>query len=282
MKKQQVILISGALALFVLLYFFGNTIPPKTVAPLNAGMDSNKTIPIVTTSDLILKAKAGLSAGQSARIAMLENSVVRGDVKDQQINVYNQLSKFWGDTMRHTELGAYYAGEAAKLENSEKNLTFAAQFLLDSLMATNDAAMGNWLASQAKALFEKMLELNPANDSAKIGIGACYIFGGISDNPIQGIMAIKQVADKDSNNMYAQKVLGLGDIKSGQYDKAIEHFSAVIKKEPDNVEVAFYLAESFEAKGDKEDAVKWYRNAENLLSIPEAKKEIEDKIKTLQ
>ena len=41
--------------------------------------------------------------------------------------------------------------------------------------------MQNWLATNAKDLFERALEVNPDNDSSKIGLGACYIFGNISD-----------------------------------------------------------------------------------------------------
>jgi hypothetical protein len=57
--------------------------------------------------------------------------------------------------------------------------------------------MQRWLATQAKELFDKALIINPNNDSTKIGIGVCYMFGNISDNPMQGILAIREIADKN-------------------------------------------------------------------------------------
>jgi len=124
--------------------------------------------------------------------------------------------------------------------------------------------------------------LNPANDSSKVGLGACYMFGNISANPMQGILAIRQVVDNDSNNMYAQMMLGMGGIKSGQYDKAIDRFLIVVRKQPGNLEAVFNLAETYERKGDKQNAVKWYKVAQQLVAIPEAKKELENRIKALQ
>src|SRR5678810_406614 len=99
--------------------------------------------------------------------------------------------RYWSDTLRRREIGAYYTGEAAKLENSEKNLTFAAHLLLDDMMSSPDVSMQRWLATQAKELFDKALIINPADDSSKIGVGVCYMFGNISDNPMQGILAIR-------------------------------------------------------------------------------------------
>jgi len=266
--------------LLVLLYFFGNTIPPKTAKPTRPAAAA--TQPALTTADVVARAKQNLNRTQAEHILQLENSVVRGDVKAQQIHVFRQLAAFWGDTAAQAPIGAFYLGEAAKLENSEKNLTFAAHLLLDNAMAETNAGMQTWQATQAKALFEKALQLNPANDSSKIGLGACYLFGNISANPMEGLRQIMQVASKDSNNMYAQMMLGLGGVKSGQLDKAIERFMLIIKKQPNNLEAIFNLAETYDRKGDKENAIKWYKMAVNMVNIPEAKKEIENRIKALQ
>ncbi len=284
-KKQQSLLLLGGLLLFAGLFFFGNTIPPKTklAEPASTVHGAAPAIaPSVTTASLVSEAKAKLSPSQSSRITQLENSVVRGDVKAQQIKVYNQLSAFWDDTLRQHLLGAYYTGEAAKLENSEKKLTFAARLLLDNLMEEENSARQTWIATNAKALFEKSLEINPANDSAKIGIGACYMFGNISENPMQGIMAVREIVEKNPDNIYGQMMLGIGGIRSGQYDKAIDRFTTVVSKQPDNLEAILYLAETYERKTDKANALKWYQAAAAKITLPEAHQAIEERIKSLQ
>jgi len=279
-KKQQLVLLSGGLILLVLLYFFGNTTPPSTNSTVvNSG---NTTSGTITTADLLNAAKKNLSAQQLSQLVQLENSVVRGDVKEQKIRIYRQLASYWQDSLHNQEIAAYYFGESAKLENSEKNINFAARLLLQYVTSEENPAMQTWLATNAKALFEQSLQINPNNDSVQVELGACYLFGNISSTPMDGILKIKQVTDRDSNNMYAQLMLGLGDIKSGQYDKAIERLQLVAKKEPDNLQAVFNLAETFERKGDKSNAVAWYRKVENMINVPEAKQEIEQRIKTLE
>ena len=279
MRKQQWALILTSILLLVVLYFFGNTVAPDKPAPPSV---TANTPAVLTTEEVIATYKTGLDAAEAQKVTQLENSVVRGDGHNQQVHVYHQLASYWMDTLHREEMGAYYTGEAAKLENSEKNLTFAAHLLLDTMLSATDADMQKWLATRAKELFDKALLINPGNDSSKIGLGVCYMFGNISDNPMQGILAVKQIADKDPNNLYAQMILGLGGIQSGQYDKAAERFLLVVKKQPNNIEAILNLAGVYERMGNKAEAVKWYKDALNFIQIAEARKDIEDRINSLK
>ena len=136
MRKQQWILTSAAILLFCGLYFFGNTINPDKLRQLQRHT-SEQPASNLSTQDVLAKSKQGLNAAQLQKLTQLENSVVRGDVHNQQIHIYHQLASYWMDSLHNEEIGAYYAGEAAKLENSEKNLTFAAHLLLDNMMSAS-------------------------------------------------------------------------------------------------------------------------------------------------
>ena len=274
-------MVSGALVAFILLYTFGRTIPPSKPAEITKATQTTER-QVITFDELLVKAKQKINPGQSQRLLSLENSVKRGDVKDQQLHLFHQLARFWADSAHIFEPYAYYTGEAAKLENSEKSLTFAARLFLDNLMTEGQPAMQTWLATNAKVLFEKALVLDPANDSSKIGLGACYLFGNISDNPMQGILPIREIAQRDPGNVYAQMILGLGGKKSGQFDKAIERFQIIVKKEPENIEALFNLAECYEEKGDKINAVKWYEAVKKLVKVPEAQTELNKRITELK
>ena len=138
------------------------------------------------------------------------------------------------------------------------------------------------MGTEAKELFEKALVLNPGNDSLKIGLGACYLFGNISENPMQGIQLIREVADRDPKNMYAQLTLGMGAMMSGQLDRAIERLSIVIKEQPENLEVMVMLAEAYEQKGDANNAVKWYESSKKLIENPEINNEIDKRIQLIK
>ena len=235
---------------------------------------------------ILQASKSKLKPDQVSYVNRLENAVVRGDVKDQQLKAYRQLSSFWKDSVSNGFLPfAYYISQIAKLENSEKSLTFAAQLFLENLRIIDDKALKSWMANQAKDLFEKELQINPDNDSSKIGLGACYIFGSDASNPqevMQGIQKILEVARRDTTNMYAQFMLGLGGAVSGQLDKAAERLKKVVQHQPDNLEAMMKLAEINEQLGNKEEAIKWYGESKKLIADPEVIKEINLRIKSLQ
>jgi tetratricopeptide (TPR) repeat protein len=279
LKKQQLILIAGATVLLCVIYFFGRTIPPPIPLTSVASEIKKSDFDI----DKVLQAsKAQLTPALQGHVAELESAVVRGNVKEQQAKVYKQLATLYKDSAHLLLPFAYYTGEAAKLENSEKSLTFAARFFLESARGQQEEGLKKWMATQSKELFEKALILNPNNDSSKVGLGSCYIFGDIADNPMQGIMMVREVAERDPSNMYAQYMLGVGGLISGQMDRAIDRLTLVASKQPDNVEVKFMLADAYEKKGDKANAVKWYEAVKNYISNPEVVKDINKRIESLK
>jgi len=278
-KKQQFILVGGGVLLFCLVYFFGRTIPARKVTAISDNQANTSGISLKT---ILEESKQQLTPSQQAYINQLEVAVVRGDVKAQRIKVLRQIANFWKDSAHLLLPYTHYLGEAAKLENSEKSLTFAAHYFLNGLRGQSDPGLRSWMATEAKELFEKALVINPSNDSSRVGLGSCYLFGNISSTPMQGIQMIREVADRDSTNMYAQVMLALGGVESGQFDKAIERLSRVVHKEPNNVEATLTLAETYERKGDKTNAIKWYETSKKFFQEKNIIEEIDDRINQLK
>lgn len=279
-RQQQIFLIAGSAVLLTLLYFFGRTIPKK-----EAGMPASESVAPKTSFDFdhyLAELKQKLPESQQAKLLAIENSVTRGNVKEQQIRAYQQLSDFWKDSVRAFVPYAYYLGKAAELEKSEKSLTFAARQFFEEMRSDQPSALKTWKAKQAKELFEKALAINPANDSNTIALGACFIFGNISETPMEGIQKIKSIADKDPDNLYAQLMLGIGGIISGQYSKSIERLSKVVEKEPNNVEAMYYLAEAYNLSNDKANAVKWFKAVKAIVKGSDFEKAINERLKTIE
>ena len=283
MSKKQLIISVAGLALVVLLFKFGSTIAPKSKVQAPVAKNAVKNFDILAFID---EEKKHLSASQIVNLGKLENSVTRGDVNSQLIISNTQLANFWKDSAKSFEPYVYYLSEAAKLDKSEKNLTFAAQLILDNLRAEQDETKLNWKTEQAIALFEKAIELYPNNDDLKIGLGSCYVFGkgrvGGPQETMKGIQQLLSVVRKDSNNMKAQMMLGVGGYVSGQYDKAIQRLQKVITAQPENLEAIAFLADTYAAKGDKKEAIKWYLISKRLMNDPHYSEEVDERIKLLR
>jgi tetratricopeptide (TPR) repeat protein len=261
------------------LYFFTPRFTAKEAPTSNQKVDNQ----VVTTESILNTAKLALSESQKIALLSIENQLTKASNTKDSLKSLRALSQFWADTAQKLAPYLYFTYSAALLENTEKSLTFAAQLLVDNLL-TPDAppAIQPWIAGNAKVLLEKALVINPKNDSAKINLGACYLFGNLSDNPMQGITKIKEVVDKDSTNAYGQLILALGGKKSGQYDKAIERFLTVIKIQPNHIEAMIHLAECYELTDQKALAIEWYTKVSNSVNIPQAKEAISKRIQELK
>jgi tetratricopeptide (TPR) repeat protein len=283
-KKQQFILTAAGIILIASLLIFGKTVAIKEVA---TNTDATKPPEAKFNFDgYLLAARQKLSVSRQNYLDGLENSVKRGDVKEQQIKVFNQLSAFWKDSVHVEDLHNFYAAQSAKLVNSEKNLTFAARLILRDLRNEEDVAKRGWKAEEAISLFQKAIELNPGNDSLRVGLGSCYVFGkgmaGDAQSTMKGIQELLQVIKKDSLNMQAQLILGIGGVISTQYDKAIIRLQTVVKNEPANIEAISWLADAYAGNGDKPSALKWYEVSKRIINDPAYTREVDERIKMLK
>ena len=282
MKKQFILAGAGIIAI-TLLFFFCRTTEKKSPITNVESVLNTQTFDI---QRFIESSKQNLTPAQVLIVTKLENGISRGDVPAQQLQAYNSLANFWKDTAKLFEPYLFYVSKAAKLDNSEKSLTFAAQIFLEALRGEQDNSKLDWETSEAISLFENAIKLNPENDDLRIGLGSCYIYGkGRSGNPEQtmkGIQELLGVARRDSNNMKAQVVLGVGGLVSGQFDKALERFQKVVNKEPGNLEAIAYLADTYAAKGNKAEAIKWYTLSKRLANNPHYTEEVDKRIQSLK
>jgi len=275
-NKARLFSILLAISLVLILFYFG-----KRAASVKKDIGiiaSNE----ITIDSILYHAKENLTAAQVTKLGILEKSVTRGDVKSQQLDIYHELAHFWRDSARIFEPYAWYEAEASRLEYSEKSLTFAAHLFLDNMRNETNPQLKKWKALEAKDLFERSLKINDKNDSSLVGLGACYIFGNIAENPMEGILKVRQVAEKDSTNVFAQMVLGHGSKISGQYDKAISRFERVNRLQPENLEAILMLAEIYEITKEPAQAINWYNKASPLIKNLEVRKELQTRIEELK
>ncbi|MBM3914486.1 MAG: tetratricopeptide repeat protein [Sphingomonadales bacterium] len=242
-------------------------------------MDASAGQASISIDTILALAKGQLTEAQKNRFALLQARKVTDEAG--QLAVYHDMAHFWRDTVGIFEPYAWYEAEAARLEKSEKSLTFAARLFLDNLQSDENPTRRQWKALQAKDLFERSLNINPDNDSARVGLGACYLFGNVSANPMEGIAKIREVLAKDSTNLYAQLMLVRGSLLSGQYDKGISRLNTVLKLAPDNVEATLLMADLQERTGNKKLAIDWYQKSISLIPAEEIKAAIRDRINEL-
>ena len=76
-------------------------------------------------------------------------------------------------------------------------------------------------------------------------------------------------------------MLGIGAVMSNQTDKGIERLNKVVAFDRHNLEAVSWLADAYAAKGDKENAIKWYEQSKHLVNNPAYSAEVDTRIKAL-
>ena len=114
MIKRNILAAAGLIFLFVLFLFGKTTISKPDFTQIE------QASPVFDITAFISKEKQQLTPSQLAYVSKIENSISRGDVKNQSEKQLTQLANFWKDSAKVFPPYAYDLSEAAKLDNSEK------------------------------------------------------------------------------------------------------------------------------------------------------------------
>jgi tetratricopeptide (TPR) repeat protein len=84
--------------------------------------------------------------------------------------------------------------------------------------------------------------------------------------PMRGIMMLREIVQEDPDNAEAHWQLGLFSVQSGQYDKALERFKRVLELSPDGYPDAwFYLGRTYATLDSTEQAIASLKRYKTLV-----------------
>jgi lipopolysaccharide biosynthesis regulator YciM len=267
MKKPQFFLVIGALALLLALYFGGNMVPPAKKHEHNIA--ENSAPQKVDFTQLQAKAMMNLDSLQRATVKGLDGKTDKASLV--------KLAEVWSKA-KQGNMSAKYKADLAKLENTEKSLTFASQYYIDLYNIEQDTATRIWQASQAAELLQKVMAMNPANENAKVMLAQSYTDG--TGETMKGVLMLREVAEKNPENLAAGVSLGRLAVQSGQFDKAIARLEKLLISHKKEKEVLYFLAEAYKGKGNTGKAKALFNECKQLVNNPDFSKEIDEYIKT--
>lgn len=279
-----------ALGLIAFLYFGGNTVAPKkeqppvaAAGPMAGGGSPGEmqaaglNLPEPAKFDtLLVAAKMKLSPAAQSEISRQENTITRGNVKEQQILAYEALGKLW-QTNKNRAIAAYYFAESGKLENSQKKLNFAAHLLSEEMHDEKNPHYKQWMATVAISSLQQSIALNPT-DTVRIDLADIYING--TGETMKGIEQLLTIVRQDSTNIPANLILGRMAVESGQLDKAVARGETILRVDKNNVDAHLFLAEAYKRKGDIQKAKALFNEAKAIMKNPDFGKDLDEYMKT--
>ena len=261
-KQTQLLLLSIAVVLFVLLYIApkkSDKLPEKEAQPKAA----NATFENIES---FVKTASGLLAPELKQ----QNDLL---LKNK---LFDSLVKFW-DKAKRPDIASFYFEKSTAISNKALNWMKAGDRYYYSIRFIKDANEMPTLYQSAMRCYESGLKLEPNNTDAKIMLAACYVEG--SQDPMKGITMLREIEKTDSNNVKLQLNFAFFSAKSQQWPKAIKRFEKVLQIDSTYIEAYLHLADAYEQQGDKIKTIemleKYVANTNDMAAATEIKKYIQ-------
>jgi len=279
LKNNQFLFLLVAIGLIGLIYFFGSTKPPQNTTSKTADHANTEAISATFSFDSLKTVFLNqMNTKNASTITNLEKQLTNSTTALQS-GVYDTLVRLWKAADK-LNMAAYYFGEKAKLENSEKNLNFAGQLHLDLMHEAPYQGLQIWEAKQAINCFDQSLQSNPNNDTVKMALASCFIQG--VGETMKGVQILLGIVKEHPDHVPANILLGKMAVQSQQFDKAIVRLERLKTIEPKNTEVLYFLAEAYKGKGEKEKAIVLFEQCKKLVNNPAFSKDIDTYINSFK
>lgn len=235
--------------------------------------DASSAFTLKSVSDIT---KQSISPSLAQEITTIEEKVDKAE-GEEKLSLLGELAQKWDDLAKYAPQGFIYE-EMAKINPKFEYWLKSGDSFRSAYTNLQDTAMATALNRLAIQSYEKANEMDSNSLEAKTGLGAAMVTG--TNNPMTGIALLREVVEKEPNNIQANRTLGLFSLQSRQFDKAIERFNTVVKLAPD-AESFFYLATGYENIGLKNEAIAAFQKSRELAADPTLSQFIDRRIEEL-
>jgi Flp pilus assembly protein TadD len=246
MKTAHYLAIAATLLIFLVLYFGCETKPPG-----HQQVERSRAVrtEAVNVGNLIRKAHTELPPDQEATLVTLEDELQRAASDSARIALQKRLSGFWYGNGQ-LAIAGHYAQQVAEQDGSEEAWSIAGTTFAICVQQSTSADVKAFCNQRAVQAFENAISLNPDNASHRLNLALTYTELPPEDNPMKGILLLRELQQQYPENTQVLNALGRLAIQTGQYARAVERLEQALAIEPDNRNTICLLAQAHEAQGN--------------------------------
>ncbi len=233
-----------------MLYFGFGKVPKE-------GTESNEKT-AADNSSMVLEsireqAKAGLASDAKDSVSALEKISVTTNNDSTKVETYKKLASFWYQAGK-AEVSGYYAEKISDITKDKEALQITGTTFRIAIASAKDEKIKDICSEKAIKAFESAIAIDTTNVNYKMQLAMVYVDRPIQDNPMKGILMLRELNTKYPENIDVLVQLGKLAIQTGQFDKAVERLSKAIQLSPQTPSIFCLLAEAYNGKGDKTNA----------------------------
>lgn len=260
MTKLQWVVVASAVAVFFIIYFGCDT-KPKNIKAL----ETSRALAAESTdiSTLLQEAKSALSSVQSGTVLALESELNAAASDSIRAEVFKRLSSQWY-SLNYPGISGYYAQQVAEILGTEESWSIAGTTYAICIQQSQDSKTRDFCTGRAVQAFESAISLNPDEMAHQVNLALAYTANPPQDNPMKGILMLRDLNQKQPDNVLVLNALARLALQTGQYGKAVERLESAQKLEPGNSSTICLLAEAYKGAGDSAKARAFEEQCRNL------------------
>lgn len=257
MTKGQKIAILACIGIFCLIYFGLSTKAPKDTV-LAASQELSPT----GIENIIRSAKDSLNQGGRHYISALMNDLNKVDGNDStKVESLIEVSSEWYK-LGYPVIAGHFAEEVATLRNTAESWGIAGTTYFLGLKNASAEKEAKYAKNKAVLALEKAISLDPDNIDYKIN-HALIMVDFPDEGPMQGILMLRELNEKNPDNVSVLNQLAKLAIRTSQWDKAIARLSHALTVDPDNKTATCLIAQAYQGKGDLSSAEPFFKKCNN-------------------
>jgi len=253
MKKSIILSCVLAVALVGTLF----SLPKVVVNTKGKEVDKERSQPVAASTEAAPETSpkshdgATLSPDQQKIVNQLRSGFNQAGDKEKLVAGLQLSDKF--AELQKFDSAAFYAEKVALLSPTIENLVRTGDRYYEAYGFAIDEQKAKNLGIKTREYYQKAIDQNPGLLAAKANMAMTYVN---TENPMQGILMLREVIDTDPTNELALFNLGILSMRSNQYSKAADRFRQILTNNPANTKAKFYLGLTLVELGEKEQARK--------------------------
>jgi outer membrane protein len=174
---------------------------------------------------------------------------------------------------------AWFAEEASSFFNTVESWRKAGNNYYQAYMFALNANKQQALAAKAQEFYNKVLTVNVNDFEVKNNLAMTYTS---SNNPMQGVLMLREVLASDPKNETALFNLGMLSIQSGQYENAIERLNKLIEVNSNHIQAQLLLGVAYMQTGEKAKAKSQFEKVKDMDKDPAVQATVDSYLKDLK
>ena len=162
---------------------------------------------------------------------------IKGGISENYITFADSLARYYLkygflDSAKIVTMKILQRDSSLQTQKKAANLLYASYERASNIKEAEE------YAQEARKVLSLITQRERDNLSAKTKLAMTLV---TTENPMSGIMLLREVIEKDPENREALLSLGLLSIQSGQYERGIERFEKLLALKEDDYEAMLYM-----------------------------------------